>query len=138
MKIKVERHFRGARYTIGRLYLNGEYFCDTLEDPVRDLNKNRVFDGDEKKTYGDTAIPYGAYNVILSMSPRFGRILPLLLDVNHFEGIRIHAGNTEKDTLGCILVGENKVKGKVINSRDWEKKLIARLTNQNNITIEIV
>ena len=137
MKIKVKRRYLGEKYTIGSLFIDGEYFCDTLEDPVRDINRNGTFDGDEKKVYGETAIPYGTYAVILSMSPRFGRILPLLLDVSHFEGIRIHAGNTEKDTLGCILVGENKVKGKVINSRVWEKNLMERLAGQTDITIEI-
>ena len=127
MKLLLKRIALRDTYTIGKIYIDGEYFCDTLEDKVRDLNKNGVFDGDEKKVYGETAIPYGTYKVILSYSPKFKRILPELLDVPCFTGIRIHRGNTEKDTAGCLLVGENKVRGKVLNSTYWEKKLIEKL-----------
>jgi len=112
-------------YTIGRLSVEGAYFCDTLEDKVRDLNK----DGDlgepgETKVYGETAIPYGRYRIIMYRSPHFGRMLPKLLLVDSFEDILIHSGNRPKDTKGCILVGENRVVGKVLNSRPWEKKLV--------------
>ena len=138
MKLLLKRIALRDTYTIGKIYIDGEYFCDTLEDKVRDLNKNGVFDGDEKKVYGETAIPYGTYQVILSYSPKFKRILPELLDVPCFTGIRIHRGNTEKDTAGCLLVGENKVRGKVLNSTYWEKKLIEKLEGKNGITIQIV
>ena len=138
MKLLLKRIALRDTYTIGKIYIDGEYFCDTLEDKVRDLNKNGVFDGDEKKVYGETAIPYGTYKVILSYSPKFKRILPELLDVPCFTGIRIHRGNTEKDTAGCLLVGENKVRGKVLNSTYWEKKLIGKLEGKNGITIQIV
>ena len=138
MKLLLKRIALRDTYTIGKIYIVGEYFCDTLEDKVRDLNKNGVFDGDEKKVYGETAIPYGTYKVILSYSPKFKRILPELLDVPCFTGIRIHRGNTEKDTAGCLLVGENKVRGKVLNSTYWEKKLIEKLEGKNGITIQIV
>ena len=138
MKLLLKRIALRDTYTIGKIYIDGEYFCDTLEDKVRDLNKNGVFDGDEKKVYGETAIPYGTYKVILSYSPKFNRIFPELLDVPCFTGIRIHRGNTEKDTAGCLLVGENKVRGKVLNSTYWEKKLIEKLEGKNGITIQIV
>ena len=138
MKLLLKRIALRDTYTIGKIYIDGEYFCDTLEDKVRDLNKNGVFDGDEKKVYGETAIPYGTYKVILSYSPKFKRILPELLDVPCFTGIRIHRGNTEKDTAGCLLVGENKVRGKVLNSTYWKKKLIEKLEGKNGITIQIV
>ena len=138
MKLLLKRIALRDTYTIGKIYIDGEYFCDTLEDKVRDLNKNGVFDGDEKKVDGETAIPYGTYKVILSYSPKFKRILPELLDVPCFTGIRIHRGNTEKDTAGCLLVGENKVRGKVLNSTYWEKKLIEKLEGKNGITIQIV
>ena len=88
MKLLLKRIALRDTYTIGKIYIDGEYFCDTLEDKVRDLNKNGVFDGDEKKVYGETAIPYGTYKVILSYSPKFKRILPELLDVPCFTGIR--------------------------------------------------
>ena len=108
------------------MYVNGMYFCDTLEDKVRDLNKDGdLNDAEEGKVYAQTAIPYGKYKVIVSFSPKFKRMLPRLLDVPHFEGILIHRGNTAKDSAGCILVGENKIKGKVINSTPYENKLTA-------------
>ena len=103
-------------YTIGKLYIDGQYICDTIEDRVRDLSK-------EKKVYGETAIPYGAYKVSWTYSPRFKKYMPLLEDVPYFTGIRIHSGNTAKDSLGCIIVGENKQKGMVLNSRATVNKL---------------
>jgi len=80
-----------------------------------------------KKVKGQTAIPTGKYDVILTFSPRFKRVLPLLLSVKGYEGVRVHAGNTNKDTEGCLLVGENKAKGQVINSRATLEKLMSVL-----------
>lgn len=132
----------GESYTIGSLSIDGKKFCDTLEDKVRDLNKNGVFDGDEKKVYGETAIPYGTYDVVVDYSPKFKRELPRLQNVRHFEGILIHRGNTAEDSAGCILVGENKVKGKVINSTPYERELVRILKEAQGrkepITIKIV
>lgn len=130
MKLTLKRIFKGADYTIGKLYVDGKYFCDTLEDRVRDLAK-------EKKIPGETAIPAGTYKVIVTMSPRFGRMLPRLLNVPFFDGILIHRGNTAKDSAGCILVGENTAKGKVLNSAGYEKKLVELLTGRNDATIDI-
>lgn len=142
MKLELKRRFLGESYTIGSLSIDGKKFCDTLEDRVRDLNKNRVFDGDEKKVYGETAIPYGTYDVVVDYSPKFKRELPRLQNVRHFEGILIHRGNTAEDSAGCILVGENKVKGKVINSTPYEKELVLILKEAQDrkepITIKIV
>ena len=132
MKLKLYRKFLGNKYTIGKLFINDEYICDTLEDVVR---------SEGIKVYGETAIPYGVYEIVLTMSPRFKKILPLLLDVPHFEGVRIHTGNTEKDTEGCILVGYNKVKGKVVNSKIAFDKVMKYLElatiNNEKITIEV-
>ena len=111
-------------YTIGKLYINGEYFCDTLEDPVRDINQNGEFDTPESKISGNTAIPFDTYEVELTISPKFKRLLPLVKNVTEFTGIRFHAGNTIHDTHGCILPGENKVKGKVLNSKHYELELV--------------
>ncbi|MBQ7818823.1 MAG: hypothetical protein IJ341_03895 [Bacteroidales bacterium] len=142
MEIKVKRLYIKEEYTIGKMYVNGMCFCDTLEDKVRDLNKDGdLSDNGEGKVYAQTAIPYGKYKVIVSFSPKFKRMLPRLLDVPHFEGILIHRGNTAKDSAGCILVGENRVKGQLLNSSAYEKRLIAICLNaqlQNeDITIEI-
>ena len=135
MKLKVERRFLGPDYTIGTLEVDGKYFCDTLEDRVRDLSR-------EKKVPGETAIPAGRYDVVVNISPRFKRKLPRLLNVPGFEGILIHRGNTPEDTAGCILVGENKAKGRVINSTPYELRLTEMIeraqTAGESITIEII
>lgn len=142
MRLRLERKYFKEDYTIGNLYVDGKFFSNTLEDRNRDLNKNGRFDNGETKVYGQTCIPFGTYRIIVNMSPKFGRELPRLLDVPHFEGILIHRGNSPENTLGCILVGENKVKGKVINSTPYEERLVRMmkesLSRGEDITIEIV
>lgn len=124
MEITLIRFAYRSDYTIGKMYVNDAYFCDTLEDTNRDLNKNGRFDNGETKVYGGTCIPFGHYTVDLTMSAHFKRVLPILVGVPDFAGVRIHRGNEPSDTLGCILVGENKIKGKVINSTPYEEKLV--------------
>ena len=142
MELLLERKYCKEEYTIGRLSLNGVFFCNTLEDKVRDINKNGTFDCGEFKIKGHTAIPYGEYEIKVTYSPKFKRELPLLLNVKHFEGIRIHRGNSKKDTEGCILPGENKEKGKVLNSTKYELELTKLIKESNNkgekVTIKIV
>lgn len=118
MEILVDRIYKGETYTIGKLYINGVYFCDTIEDKVRLLNSY------EDKVYAQTAIPIGRYKVILSYSPHFKCTLPELQSVEFFKNIRIHNGTDENDSAGCIIVGENKIKGKVINSKITLNKLM--------------
>lgn len=120
MKLLLKRIALRDKYTIGRLYIDGQYWCDTLEDRVRDLNV-------ERKVSGETAIPTGTYDVVVNISPKFKRLLPRLLRVPHFEGVLIHRGNTAADSAGCILVGENKVAGKVLNSTYWERRITEHL-----------
>ncbi|MBN2744532.1 MAG: hypothetical protein JXR39_11625 [Marinilabiliaceae bacterium] len=122
MELLIDRIFKGNQYTIGKLFVEDSYFCDTLEDPVRDI----LPDG-SGKIFGQTAIPAGRYKVILSMSPKFGRILPEILNVPHFTGIRIHRGVNAEHTHGCPLVGINSEKGKVLNGAKIEEKLINEL-----------
>lgn len=144
MDIQVNRIARRDGYTIGRMSLNEIYFCDTLEDTDRGLNSTMSVDKIlAKKIKAQTAIPTGKYDVILTFSPRFKRVLPLLLSVKGYEGVRIHAGNTaEKDTEGCLLVGENKIKGRIINSRATLEKLMSVLLEcekrKEKISITIV
>ena len=140
MKIEVKRIAKKSTYTIGRMYIEGKYFCDTLEDKDRLLTQNTPLSTIMSvKMPGSTAIPTGTYKVIVNMSPKFKRNLPRLIDVPGFEGILIHRGNTDKDSAGCILVGENKIVGKVINSTVYEKKLVNILQNtKEDITITIV
>lgn len=125
----LHRKFRGPDYTIGKLYWqNGTkevYICDILEDPVR--NKITSSLNNFVKVFGKTAIPYGTYEIIRSFSNRFNKVLPLLLNVPHYDGVRIHSGNTAEDTDGCLLPGFNKVKGKVVDSRKVFKDLDNRL-----------
>lgn len=139
MELLVKRKYLKNEYTIGQLWIDGKYFCDTCEDKVRDYNKDGdLLDKGETKVYGKTAIPYGRYQVAMNViSPKFSRKsfymevcqgrLPRLLNVPHFEGILIHVGNTAEDSSGCILVGENRIKGGILNSRETFKKLYAEL-----------
>ncbi len=116
MELTLRRTALRRDYTIGHLYIDGKYRCDTLEDAVRDLDT-------EAKVPGRTAIPAGRYRVIVNRSPKFGRLLPRLLDVPHFDGILIHAGNSAADTAGCILVGRNTAVGRLTDSRAAETAL---------------
>jgi hypothetical protein len=134
MELFLERKHKKSNYTIGNLYIDDRFFCNTLEDKDRGLTCNMVETQIKSlKVYGETAIPTGSYTINMNtVSPKFksrswakpyGGKLPRLLNVKGFEGVLIHVGNTIKDTLGCIIVGENKVKGQVINSKETFKQL---------------
>ena len=142
MEILVKREYKKKDYTIGKMYINGEYFCDSLEDPDRGLtNIMTLAEIKEVKEHGCTAIPTGRYPIAYTYSARFKKHLPLLLNVPAFEGVRIHSGNTHKDTEGCILLGENKAVGKVLNSRktmdEFLRILKPAIEACENIWIEI-
>lgn len=115
--IKVVRKALKDKYTIGVFIIDGQKFCDTLEDKVRiliDKNADGDFDDQgEGKIYGETAIPAGIYDVVVTYSPTFKRELPLLLNVPGFSGVRIHSGVTAEHTKGCILVGNNTAIGMI-------------------------
>ena len=127
MVLKLERIYFAPTYTIGKLYIDGVYFCDTLEDTNRDSNKNGKFDNGEVKVHSKTCIPFGRYEVIMTLSTRFGKMMPLLLNVPNFEGVRMHSGNTDADTEGCILVGKNTEKGKITESRTTTASLYEKI-----------
>lgn len=129
MKIDIIRIAYRQKYTIGRMNVDGVYFCDTLELP---LEINGVRNVRQK-----CCIPAGTYKVIMKQSARFGMKLPLLLNVPDRQGILIHAGNTSKDTEGCILVGENKEVGKVLNSRATLTRLIDKIRYEKDLKIMI-
>lgn len=135
MKLRVERLWKKATYTVGRLYVDGKLYCNTLEDVVRDLDR-------EEKVSGKTAIPAGTYKVVYNWSPKFGRNLPRLLNIPHFDGILIHPGNTADDSAGCILVGKNTEIGRLTESRYTSDKLNVLIEDAQRhgeeITIEIV
>lgn len=138
MEILVKRLYKNSVYTIGKMYIDGQYLCDTVEDTDRGLTQTMTSQQIAvKKVYGKTAIPTGRYRVTLTYSNKFKRVLPLVNDVNGFAGIRIHAGNTADDSLGCIIVGENKIKGGVVNSKVTLERLMAKLIGQTNILLTI-
>lgn len=152
MKLLLKRSFKGPNYTIGKLYINDVYECDTLEDQDRGLTSQMSISEIElKKVYGKTAIPTGTYKIdMATVSPKFKDrvwakpykgILPRLIDVKGYSGVLIHVGNDQEATSGCLLVGENKIKGKVINSTSCFHELMGELLKAHNrgeeITIEI-
>ena len=125
MELRLERKYRNNNYCIDKLYIDGKYFSDVLEDPDRGLTDNMSLEEIKKiKIKGNTCIPYGTYNITITYSSRFKKNLPLLNNVKGFEGIRVHVGNTPQDTEGCLLLGFNKVKGQVIDSRNTVNKFI--------------
>ena len=141
MKLELKRIALKPNYTIGKLFINGTYYCDTIEDKVIDLNKNGKFDDGLSKVMHQTAIPYGTFKVVVNYSPKFKRELPRLLDVPYFEVILIHNGNDQNSSSGCIIIGENKTVGKVTNSTFYMNNLTARIKDAQNkgetITITI-
>ena len=150
MKILLDRFFKGPKYTVGHLYIDGKYFCDTIEDVDRGLlDSMSLSEIKAKKIPSKTAIPRGTYKITLDVvSPKYSKRdyyikvckgkVPRILNVKGFEGILLHTGNSEESSAGCIILGENKVKGKVINSRvTFEKFYKELLKDKDNITIEI-
>ena len=142
MELKLERKYRSNNYCIDKLYINGKYFSDALEDPDRGLTDTMSLEEIQKiKIKGNTCIPYGTYNITITYSPRFKRNLPLINNVKGFEGIRVHNGNTPQDSSGCVLLGFNKIKGQVIDSKVTVNKFIDIVQNALNkgekVTIEI-
>lgn len=154
MRLKLHRKYKKDTYTIGILYVNNSYFCETVEDKDRGLKQA---DGISKiksvKVYGETAIPTGTYKIRMDVvSPKYeavafykqlcGGRMPRLMDVPGFEGILIHPGNTALDSWGCLIPGKNKIKGGVTQSRDTFRALYNKLEvahkKGEEITIEIV
>ncbi|WAX07499.1 hypothetical protein BF766P1_00063 [Bacteroides phage BF766P1] len=153
MELKLKRIFKGGLYTIGKLYVNGVYECDVLEDTDRGLSdKMELSEIKKVKQYGKTAIPIGSYSIDMNtISPKFkdrswakvceGK-LPRLINVKGFDGVLIHVGNKPEDTLGCLLTGYNKIKGQIVNSTSaftklYEKMKKAHVNGESiNLTIE--
>lgn len=148
IKLLLKRIARRPMYTIGKMYINGEYFCDTLEDADRGLSRGMSLEANKlRKVKGKTAIPTGTYKITLDVvSNRFSKQkayqfcngkVPRLQEVPAFEGVLIHIGNDANDTEGCILVGENKQVGKVLNSTATFRKLYERIKENKVIIITI-
>lgn len=156
MRLKIDRRWKKDTYTIGRLYVDGTLFCNTLEDKDRGLKSTDLTAYIcAKKVYGETAIPTGTYTVAMNVvSPKYAAVkwykdlcggrMPRLVNVPGFDGILIHPGgsNGALDTLGCVLVGRNTIVGKLTSSRDTFKALYTKMRDAadrgETITIEIV
>lgn len=150
MELVLKRKWKKDTYTIGQLFIDGKYFCDTVEDTDRGLDSGMTTKEIESlKVNGATAIPYGRYEITLKVqSPKYkdrkqykpcNGYLPRLKNVKGYSGVLIHIGNYPKDTEGCLLVGKNKVKGGVVNSAEWFWKLydIIKTASENGETIGI-
>lgn len=124
--------------TLGELWVDGGFLCFTLEDKDRGLMQwDSIVTIKAKKIFGTTCIPYGKYRVKLSMSERFKRTLPEIMDVKGFAGVRIHRGNTAADTLGCIILGYKKAYNTVFESTKAELKLVQLMMGEQDIELEI-
>lgn len=126
MKIEVKRLYKTENSTIGELTIDEKFECYTLEDKERDI-----------KIKCETAIPKGTYKVIINKSNRFKKLMPLVLNVPNFEGIRIHPGNSNHDTEGCILVGQTRSKDYIGKSRKAYEILFAKMQLAKEITLTI-
>ena len=126
MKIEIKRLYKTENSTIGELTVDGKFECYTLEDKEREV-----------KIKCETAIPKGTYKVIINKSNRFKKLLPLLLSVPNFEGVRIHPGNTNHDTEGCVLVGRTRSKDFIGQSRKAFESLFAKMKEAKEITLII-
>ena len=149
MELKLKRKYKKETYTIGNLYVDGEWFCNTLEDKDRGLKSSMSLEEINKiKVYAETAIPAGRYEVIMDVvSPKYNKVkwykdnlggrMPRLENVKGFSGILIHSGTTAVDSAGCIIVGLNKIKGNVLESRATFQKLWKKLedAHKRNETI---
>lgn len=143
MELTLIRKYKTDKYTIGKLYIDGEYLCDTMEDRDRGLYQGMNISLLNKlKVQCETAIPYGRYKINMrTVSPKYsgkkqyefcGGKLPRLENVPGYEGILIHIGNYPDDSCGCILPGENKIKGAVVNSTTYFKKLYGILKDADD------
>ncbi|WP_273534032.1 DUF5675 family protein [Prevotella aurantiaca] len=143
LNLKLERKWKKEKYTIGNLYINGVFFSNVLEDTVRGLRQDMTPEEIKKiKIHGQTAIPSGRYEIRVTLSARFRRQLPILLNVPGYAGVRIHPGNTDANTEGCLLPGKNDRVGQVSNSRATmaalQKQIEEAIYQNSKVYIEIV
>lgn len=135
----LDRKWRKDTYTIGRLYVNGEFLCNTIEDVDRKLNQNMSATEIRKiRVAAETAIPTGTYAMRVTMSPKFKRELVEIVNVPAFSVIRIHRGNTADDSAGCVIVGENTSKGRLTNSTKYELQITEMVKKADYAYITII
>lgn len=138
LKLELIRRILTLKSTSSDLYINGVFECHVLEDTDRKLTSSMPLDEIKRiKVFGETAIPYGTYKVIISKSTRFQKMFPEILEVPGYSGVRIHAGNFPKDTEGCLLVGTTLFKDEIRNSKIALSNLMAKLEKADSISIDI-
>lgn len=141
MTIRIDRQWKKPEYTISKVYINGSYFgCNALEDTDRGLLQTmQLSELQRRKIKGKTAIPRGYYDVRITYSQKYKRDMPLVVDVPGYSGIRLHSGNSAKDTEGCILFGKNDKVGWISDSRYWTDKICklieAALKRKEKVTL---
>ena len=129
LELKVKRRYRAATYTIGTMFVDCVRLCDTLEDTDRSLRADMpLAEIKAKKKYGITAIPTGRYKIKMSYWAKYKKYYPELCNVPGYTSILIHGGKNATATLGCVLVGENKIKGGLINSGKYVEELRQKIT----------
>ena len=140
MRLTLKRIAFRDTYTIGKLYIDGVWFSDVIEDVDRGLDDSMTEEEIlAKKKYCETAIPRGIYTVSITYSPKYKKMMPLINNVKGFSGIRIHSGNTAKDSCGCLIVGKNTKVGMVTDSRNTYNALYKRLVQcKGKIIIDIM
>jgi len=145
MQLELKRFSEEGEPTLGELFIDGKHFAFTLEDTDRGLQQSMTLKEIEKvKVYGETAIPYGTYKVSFSFSPKFKRMLPMIEGVKGFAGVRFHRGNTQNDTLGCILVayimepGDDDDENIILDSRQAEIDLVKMFRNSKDKTHTLI
>jgi hypothetical protein len=130
MIVVIDRKWKKDTYTIGRVFIDDVFFANSMEDKDRGLTKDMpLAEIKKRKVYGETAIPAGKYEVRMTYSPKYKRMMPQVMDVPGWTGVRMHSMNEAKDSLGCIGLGKNDKPGWISNSRatcaEFEKRLIA-------------
>ena len=138
MKVKVIRKWFTDESTMGEMFVDDVFLCYTLEDKDRNLKQTDTLMWiKSNKIFGKTAIPYGTYSGLFTMSNRFKRVLPEIKDVKGWAGVRIHSGNTAEDTLGCILLGKSKAYDKIFESRLAMSEFFLKVAPSKQFTLEI-
>jgi hypothetical protein len=138
MTIQVIRKWFSEKSTLGEMFIDGVFHCYTLEDKDRGLQQtDSLVWIKTKKIFGVTAIPYGTYHCKLTMSNRFQRVLPEIMDVKGFAGVRIHAGNSDVDTEGCVLLGKTKGYDRIFESRLAVSEFLMKVANSRDFTLII-
>ena len=139
MQIMLTRNWKKPDYTIGRIFINNAFFCNSMEPIDRGLRQDMPIEDIKRlKVKNKTAIPTGTYKVMMTWSPKYQKKMPQIMNVPCFDGVRFHPGNKPKDTRGCVLPGENSVKGMVVNSTKYFNQFVSMLEGSGGIATLVI